>query len=82
LFVGASTVKTNTQRLYEKLGVSDRAAAVAEGDAPRAAGVAPLYRVGQLFPRKVRANCGVMLGEAVNAVRCCVKTGAELLPSR
>jgi two-component system, NarL family, nitrate/nitrite response regulator NarL len=31
LFVGASTVKTHTQRLYEKLGVSDRAAAVAEG---------------------------------------------------
>jgi two-component system nitrate/nitrite response regulator NarL len=31
LFLGASTVKTHTQRLYEKLGVSDRAAAVAEG---------------------------------------------------
>ena len=31
LFIGASTVKTHTQRLYEKLGVSDRAAAVAEG---------------------------------------------------
>ncbi|GAA2658382.1 response regulator transcription factor [Streptomyces lunalinharesii] len=30
LFLGASTVKTHTQRLYEKLGVSDRAAAVAE----------------------------------------------------
>ncbi|MBV9593945.1 MAG: response regulator transcription factor, partial [Actinobacteria bacterium] len=30
LFVGVSTVKTYTQRLYEKLGVSDRAAAVAE----------------------------------------------------
>jgi two-component system nitrate/nitrite response regulator NarL len=30
LFIGASTVKTHTQRLYEKLGVSDRAAAVAE----------------------------------------------------
>jgi two-component system nitrate/nitrite response regulator NarL len=30
LFLGASTVKTYTQRLYEKLGVSDRAAAVAE----------------------------------------------------
>jgi two-component system, NarL family, nitrate/nitrite response regulator NarL len=30
LYVGASTVKTYTQRLYEKLGVSDRAAAVAE----------------------------------------------------
>jgi two-component system, NarL family, nitrate/nitrite response regulator NarL len=30
LFIGASTVKTYTQRLYEKLGVSDRAAAVAE----------------------------------------------------
>jgi two-component system nitrate/nitrite response regulator NarL len=29
--IGASTVKTHTQRLYEKLGVSDRAAAVAEG---------------------------------------------------
>jgi two-component system nitrate/nitrite response regulator NarL len=29
LFVGASTIKTYTQRLYEKLGVSDRAAAVA-----------------------------------------------------
>ena len=28
--IGASTVKTHTQRLYEKLGVSDRAAAVAE----------------------------------------------------
>jgi two-component system nitrate/nitrite response regulator NarL len=31
LFLGASTVKTHTQRLYEKLGVSDRAAAVAAG---------------------------------------------------
>jgi two-component system nitrate/nitrite response regulator NarL len=30
LFIGVSTVKTHTQRLYEKLGVSDRAAAVAE----------------------------------------------------
>ena len=30
LYIGASTVKTHTQRLYEKLGVSDRAAAVAE----------------------------------------------------
>ncbi|MFG2638976.1 response regulator [Streptomyces sp. NPDC048362] len=30
LFLGASTVKTHTQRLYEKLQVSDRAAAVAE----------------------------------------------------
>jgi two-component system nitrate/nitrite response regulator NarL len=30
LFLGVSTVKTYTQRLYEKLGVSDRAAAVAE----------------------------------------------------
>lgn len=31
LFIGASTVKTHAQRLYEKLGVGDRAAAVAEG---------------------------------------------------
>lgn len=31
LFLGASTVKTHAQRLYEKLGVNDRAAAVAEG---------------------------------------------------
>jgi two-component system nitrate/nitrite response regulator NarL len=31
LFIGASTVKSHTQRLYEKLGVGDRAAAVAEG---------------------------------------------------
>lgn len=30
LYLGSSTVKTHTQRLYEKLGVSDRAAAVAE----------------------------------------------------
>ena len=30
-FIGVSTAKTPTQRLYEKLGVSDRAAAVAEG---------------------------------------------------
>jgi two-component system nitrate/nitrite response regulator NarL len=30
LFIAVSTVKTHTQRLYEKLGVSDRAAAVAE----------------------------------------------------
>ncbi|HKA03674.1 MAG TPA: LuxR C-terminal-related transcriptional regulator [Acidimicrobiales bacterium] len=30
LFIGVSTVKSHTQRLYEKLGVSDRAAAVAE----------------------------------------------------
>ncbi|MFC4945270.1 response regulator [Pseudonocardia sp. GCM10023141] len=29
LFIGVSTVKTHTQRLYEKLGVGDRAAAVA-----------------------------------------------------
>lgn len=31
LVIGVSTVKTHTQRLYEKLGVSDLAAAVAEG---------------------------------------------------
>lgn len=31
LYIGVSTVKTHTQRLYEKLGVNDRAAAVAEG---------------------------------------------------
>jgi two-component system nitrate/nitrite response regulator NarL len=31
LFIGTSTVKTHALRLYEKLGVSDRAAAVAEG---------------------------------------------------
>ena len=30
LFLAPSTVKTHTQRLYEKLGVSERAAAVAE----------------------------------------------------
>lgn len=30
LFLGATTVKTHIQHLYEKLGVSDRAAAVAE----------------------------------------------------
>jgi two-component system, NarL family, nitrate/nitrite response regulator NarL len=30
LYLAVSTVKTHTQRLYEKLGVSDRAAAVAE----------------------------------------------------
>ena len=30
LFLGQSTVKTHTQRLNAKLGVSDRAAAVAE----------------------------------------------------
>jgi two-component system nitrate/nitrite response regulator NarL len=30
LYIGTSTVKTYAQRLYEKLGVSDRAAAVAE----------------------------------------------------
>lgn len=30
LYLGASTVKTHAQKLYEKLGVSDRAAAVAE----------------------------------------------------
>ncbi len=30
LYLGVSTIKTYTQRLYEKLGVSDRAAAVAE----------------------------------------------------
>jgi two-component system, NarL family, nitrate/nitrite response regulator NarL len=30
LFLAPSTVKTHTQRLYDKLGVSDRAAAVAE----------------------------------------------------
>ena len=30
LYLAASTVKTHTQRLYQKLGVSDRAAAVAE----------------------------------------------------
>jgi two-component system nitrate/nitrite response regulator NarL len=31
LFLSTSTVKTHVQRLYEKLGVNDRAAAVAEG---------------------------------------------------
>ena len=30
LFLSTATVKTHLQRLYEKLGVSDRAAAVAE----------------------------------------------------
>jgi two-component system nitrate/nitrite response regulator NarL len=30
LHLGATTVKTHLQRVYEKLGVSDRAAAVAE----------------------------------------------------
>ena len=30
LFIGVTTVKTHTQHLFEKLGVSDRAAAVAE----------------------------------------------------
>jgi two-component system, NarL family, nitrate/nitrite response regulator NarL len=30
LYVAPSTVKTHVQRLYEKLGVSDRASAVAE----------------------------------------------------
>ena len=30
LFLAPSTIKTHVQRLYEKLGVSDRAAAVAE----------------------------------------------------
>ena len=30
LYLAPSTVKTHVQRLYEKLGVSDRAAAVAE----------------------------------------------------
>ena len=30
LFLAPSTVKTHVQRLYEKLGVKDRAAAVAE----------------------------------------------------
>jgi two-component system nitrate/nitrite response regulator NarL len=30
LFIGTSTVKTHAMRLYDKLGVSDRAAAVAE----------------------------------------------------
>jgi two-component system, NarL family, nitrate/nitrite response regulator NarL len=30
LYLGASTVKTHTQRLYQKLGVNDRAAVVAE----------------------------------------------------
>jgi two-component system nitrate/nitrite response regulator NarL len=29
LFLGVTTVKTHVQHLYEKLGVSDRAAAVA-----------------------------------------------------
>ena len=31
LYLGVSTVKTHAQHLYQKLGVSDRAAAVAEG---------------------------------------------------
>jgi two-component system nitrate/nitrite response regulator NarL len=30
LYLGVTTVKTHVQHLYEKLGVSDRAAAVAE----------------------------------------------------
>ena len=30
LFLAPSTVKTHVQRLYEKLGVNDRGAAVAE----------------------------------------------------
>jgi two-component system nitrate/nitrite response regulator NarL len=30
MYLGVSTVKTHAQRLYHKLGVSDRAAAVAE----------------------------------------------------
>ena len=35
LYLGLTTVKTHVQHLYEKLGVSDRAAAVAERDAAR-----------------------------------------------
>ena len=31
LFIEASTVKSHLQNIYEKLGVSERAAAVAEG---------------------------------------------------
>jgi two-component system, NarL family, nitrate/nitrite response regulator NarL len=31
LFISVATVKTHMQHVYEKLGVSDRAAAVAEG---------------------------------------------------
>ena len=31
LYIATSTVKSHQARLYEKLGVSDRAAAVAEG---------------------------------------------------
>ena len=31
LFVEASTIKSHLHNIYEKLGVSDRAAAVAEG---------------------------------------------------
>jgi two-component system, NarL family, nitrate/nitrite response regulator NarL len=30
LYLGVTTIKTHVQHLYEKLGVSDRAAAVAE----------------------------------------------------
>jgi two-component system, NarL family, nitrate/nitrite response regulator NarL len=31
LYITASTVKTHLRHIYEKLGVSDRASAVAEG---------------------------------------------------
>jgi ATP/maltotriose-dependent transcriptional regulator MalT len=31
LIIGTATVKTHFQHIYEKLGVTDRAAAVAEG---------------------------------------------------
>ena len=40
LFLAPSTVKTHVQRLYEKLGVSDRGRRRRRGDAPQAAGVA------------------------------------------
>ena len=57
LFLGLTTVKTHVQHLYEKLGVSDRAAAVAERDAARpdrVAGAVP----GRAAPSRERRRRG------------------------
>ena len=54
LFIQPSTVKSHLHNLYGKLGVSERAAAVAEGHAARAARVGP-RRPGRPGPRRPRS---------------------------
>ena len=72
LFLGSSTVKTHASRLYQKLGVSDRAAAVAEG---MRQGLVELALSAQAARRTASATAGATpgwktLGTISSAVGC------------